>query len=563
MNQCFRLCVVWLALSGVVASADDWPRFRGLAGSGVANDSDSLPNAWSPTANLAWKTPLPGPGASSPIIVGGKVLVTCYSGYGLTQESRGDIEDLFRHLVCIDLKTGETIWQKDVKASMPEDPYYGTGVSSHGYASHTPVADGMNVYAFFGKGGVYAYDMNGNELWHADAGKESDPPRWGSSSSPVVYKDSVIVTASAESQSIIGFDKATGQELWRQEAKGLDGMWGTPTLVRVDERRIDLVMLVAKELWGLDPNNGKLRWYADATSSQQAYASVIAHGKRVFAFSGQGGGSLALDAGGSGDVSDTNTVWTGPENATFASPVRHQSKLYVVSRGVLSVVDANSGDRLKQIRLKGAKQTGGRFGSLDYASPVVVGDRLFYLNASGQMYVFGLGEEVQQLAVNEVTTERETFWGSPAVSDGRMVLRSSKHLYCIADCGDTVKRSEMAVSKADVADSKRPPGAPRGDGPQGRRRGSERVDPASIFKGMDANKDGKLSMEELHGNRMADHLKSLDRDGDNVISKDEFSTGSSSVFSRGGGSRASYESRGNDTRPDRPQRPISAKGTSL
>ena len=121
MNQYFRLSVAWLALTGVAAIADDWPRFRGLAGSGVAHDSDSLPNAWSPTANLAWKTPLPGPGASSPIIVDGKVFVTCYSGYGLTQERRGDIENLMRQLVCIDLKTGEMIWQKDVKASLPED----------------------------------------------------------------------------------------------------------------------------------------------------------------------------------------------------------------------------------------------------------------------------------------------------------------------------------------------------------------------------------------------------------------------------------------------------------
>ena len=246
MNQYLRICVVWLALTSVVVNADDWPRFRGPQGSGVAYNSDSLPNAWSPTANLAWKSPLPGPGASSPIIVGGKVFVTCYSGYGLTQEKQGDIKNLMRHLVCLDLKTGETIWQKDIKASLPEDSYYGTGVSSHGYASHTPASDGIHVYCFFGKGGVYAFDMNGNELWNADAGKESDPPRWGSSSSPILYNDTVIVTASAESQSIIGFDKATGKKLWQREATGLDGMWGTPTLVKVDKTELILSCLLRK-----------------------------------------------------------------------------------------------------------------------------------------------------------------------------------------------------------------------------------------------------------------------------------------------------------------------------
>ncbi|NNE00898.1 MAG: PQQ-like beta-propeller repeat protein [Pirellulaceae bacterium] len=456
MNPSFSLCVVWFALSGVVATASDWSRFRGPAGSGVAVDSDSLPTAWSPTENLAWKTPLPGPGASSPIIVGDKVLVTCYSGYGTTQATRRDIDNLTRHLVCVDLQTGRVIWQTDVPASLPEDSYYGTGVSSHGYASHTPVSDGNNVYAFFGKGGVYAFDLDGKQLWRADAGKESDPPRWGSSSSPVLYKDTVIVTASAESQSIIGFDKTTGQVLWRQEAKGLDGMWGTPTLVKVDDQRTDLVMLVAKELWGLDPANGELRWHASATSSQQAYTSVIKHGSRVYAFSGQGGGSIAVNAGGSGDISDTHTLWTGTVNATYASPVRHRSKLYVVSRGVLSVVDADSGDRVQQIRLKGARETGNaRFGSLDYASPVIAGDRLFYLNASGQVYVFGLYEKVKNLAVNQVTTAKEIFWGSPAVSDSRMILRSSKHLYCIADKGQTSAPIHQDVTESDVADAQR------------------------------------------------------------------------------------------------------------
>ncbi|MDA7527570.1 PQQ-like beta-propeller repeat protein [bacterium] len=472
-----------MALSNGFANAEDWPRFRGPEGSGVAHDSDALPDIWSPTANLAWKSSLPGPGASSPIIVDGKVFVTCYSGYGLPQEKQGDIEKLMRHLVCLDFKTGETIWQKDVKASLPEDSYYGTGVSSHGYASHTPVSDGTNVYCFFGKGGVHAFDMHGNELWDADAGKESDPPRWGSSSSPIVYKNKVIVTAAAECQSIIGFDKMTGEKLWQQEATGLDGMWGTPTLVKVNDSRTDLVMLVAKELWGLDPDNGNLRWSADATSSAQAYTSVILQDTRVFAFSGQGGGSVALDVGGSGDISETNSVWTSSVNATYASPVRHQSKLYVVSRGVLTVIDAQSGDRLKQIRLQGARPTGGRFGALDYASPVVVGDRLFFLNASGQMYVFGLGDDIKQLSLNEVTTDKEFFWGSPAVSEGRMVLRSSKHLYCIADKGDTVKPIETTEFKEVAVDSKPPNGA--GSGSQSRGNGSRRIGNRDNFKTRD------------------------------------------------------------------------------
>jgi outer membrane protein assembly factor BamB len=562
-----------LAVSCLIVQANDWSRFRGPDGSGVARDSESLPTRWSPAANLAWKTALPGAGVSSPIIVGGKIFVTCYSGYGLNQENPGKIENLVRHLVCVDVQTGKKLWQRDVKATLPEDPYSGIGVTAHGYASHTPVSDGKNVYAFFGKSGVHAYDSDGNALWQADLGKESDPNKWGSSSSPVIYKNTVIVTASAESQAIVGLDKSTGKELWRQAAEGLDGMWGTPTLVKVDEDRTDLVMCVAKELWGLDPNSGKLRWYAEAAGAEQAQSSVVLSGNRVFAITGRGGGSVAVDAGGKGDVSETNTAWAGSQTASFGSPVSHDSKLYVVSRNVLIVVDAKTGDRVDQLRLEGAQQTGGRFGSLDYPSPVVIGDRMFCLNGSGQMFVIALGGELKQVAVNLVTADKESFGGSPAVSNGRMVLRSNKHLYCVQDKGETAKPSQNAIAKTDGdarANSGRPGGGERGPGggagqrggnnPGGGRAGggggNRRFDPMSIFTGRDANKDGKLTADELAGSPMADRMQQLDKDGDKAVSQEEFRSGMSTLFGGGrGGGGGGYRGRGPDTRPDRPQRP--------
>ena len=553
-----RSVFVCLLIFCSASFADDWPRFRGPAGSGIASEAEKVPTAWSPKANLGWKTALPGAGASSPIVVGGKIFVTCYSGYGLDQQDPGDIKELVRHLVCVDLKTGDKLWQKDVGAALPEDPYSGIGVTAHGYASHTPVSDGKNVYVFFGKSGVHAFDLDGKKLWHADVGKESDPAKWGSSSSPVLYKNTVIVTASAESQSIRGLDKNTGEELWRQDAKGLDGMWGTPTLVKVDDDRTDLVMCVAKELWGLDPTNGQMRWYADATGADNAYSSVVIDGKRVYAFTGRGGGSLALDAGGSGDISKTNTVWTARDNASFASPVRHQSKLFVVAKGIVTVVDAETGKRVQRLRLKGVKKTGGRFGSLDYPSPIVVGDHLYYLNGSGQMFVFDVsGEQMKQVALNRVTADKETFWGTPAVSDGCLVMRSAKFLYCVADKGETVDQDpELLASADDPVEADREnegqAGGRRGGG-GGRAGGGRRPDPAAMFAGLDKNQDDQVSEEELEGNRMADRLKTLDKDGDKAISKNEFTSGIGALFSRSGG--RGRGDRGQSKKPDRPQRP--------
>ncbi|MFK7769047.1 MAG: PQQ-binding-like beta-propeller repeat protein [Mariniblastus sp.] len=574
MIQRFSLALAVLIFYGLTAHAEDWPQFRGPTGSGVATGS-AVPTAWSPSANVGWKTELPGPGASSPIIIDGKAFVTCYSGYGLTKEDPGDLENLVRHLVCVDMKSGEKLWQKDVKVVLPEDPYTGIGVTAHGYASHTPVSDGKNVYAFFGKSGVHAYDMDGNKIWQADVGKESDPTKWGSSSSPLVYKNMVIITASAESQAIIGLDKESGKEIWRQEAKGLDGMWGTPTLIKVDEDRTDLVLLVAKELWGLDPTNGKLKWYANATGAGQAYSSLVLDGKRVYAVTGRGGGSIALDVGGTGDISESNTVWTGRDVGSFSSPVKHNSKLFSIARNIVTVVDAETGKSVEKLRLKGAKSSGSRFGSLDYASPVVAGDHLYYLNGSGQMYVFEVGgDKMKQVAVNEVTSDKEIFWGTPAISDGQMIIRSSNHLYCVTDKGEEVKQDPAMLAKADepaggggvagAGDGGRAGGGRPGGGRAGGGRpgggGSRQFDPSAMFDGMDADKDGKVTAKEMEGNRMATRLMTLDKDGDKAISKEEFTTGIGSLFSGGGnrgGGGGGYGGRGKDTRPDRPQRPES------
>lgn len=404
-------------------------------------------------------------------------------------------------------------------------------------------------------------------MWQADVGKESDPAKWGSSSSPIIYKDLVIVTAAAESQAIIAFDSSVGTEVWRQEAKGLDNMWGTPTLVPTSDDESELVMCVAGELWGMDPATGKLKWFAKATEAQQSYTSVVTEGKRIFAMTGRGGGSVAVDAGGSGDVSETNTVWEGKDTASFASPVAHGSKLYSIARGVMTVVDKKTGERVSQVRLRGAQQTGGRFGSLDYASPIVVGDRLFYLNGSGQMFVFDLNDEAKQIAVNKVTNEKETFWGTPAVSNGKMLLRSSKYLYCISDKGETVDVDETVVAAAEPAEEAggrgSRGGAAGGGRPSGGAGGGGRSDPMSMFNGMDADKDGKVTAKELEGKFMADRIMTLDKDADKAVSSEEFRTGISSLFRGsggggrpgGGGGGGSYGRRGGDDRPDRPQRP--------
>ena len=153
----FTICLVIPSLH-----AKDWPRFRGPNGSGISDSA--VPTEFGKDSQMKWSLELPGRGVSSPIVVGNKVLVTCYSGYGMGGDETGKVEDLQRHLVCVDRNSGETLWTVTEPAALPEDPYSGAGVPAHGYASHTPTSDGERVFAFFGKSGVFAYDLDGNIL---------------------------------------------------------------------------------------------------------------------------------------------------------------------------------------------------------------------------------------------------------------------------------------------------------------------------------------------------------------------------------------------------------------
>lgn len=575
-----------IVLSCTALHAEDWSRFRGPNGSGTS--TSSLPVSWTPTANVAWKSELPGPGVSSPIIVGNRVFVTSYSGYGLDRNKPGEIANLKRHLLCFDAKTGKKLWQKDVAASLPEDPYSGIGVTAHGYASHTPVSDGENVYVFYGKSGVFAYDLNGKDLWQADLGKESDPWAWGSSSSPILYEDLLIVTASAESQSIVGLDKKTGKEVWKQEASGLDGMWGTPVLVKIDDQRTDLVLSVPKEMWGLNPKNGKLVWSSNATGADQSHSSAIALGDTVVAFTGRGGGSVAVRAGGKGDVTEKNVLWTGRDSDRFASPVAYKDNIYLVANGMLTAINAKTGEKISQVRLKGGLPGaggGGGFGSADYASPVIAGDKLYYTKGTGETFVFDLSSEPKQISVNVLTTDKESFGGTPAISNGNIYIRSDKNLYCVTSMQENLapNASESLLAKVDDnAPEERPRGGFGGGGGGfggggfggggggggfggGGRGGPGGFDPAAMFKERDKDGDGKLSVEEVAGTPMADRFADIDKDKDKGITQEEFRASMQGGFGGGrggpggpGGGRGGFGGgRSEDKRPKRQQRPSS------
>ncbi len=333
-----------------LAQAGDWPRFRGPNGSGISSDTIAPPTTWSAESNLRWKAKLPGPGLSSPIVVGKKIFVTCYSGYGEQRESVGNIEDLKRHLVCIDRVTGSILWTKTVAAVQPEDFYSGPGVPSHGYASHTPVSDGENVYVFFGKSGVLAFDFEGKQLWQTSVGTASGRQQWGSAASPILSENNVIVNASEESEALIALDKKTGKETWRAAAAGMESSWATP-IVASSSTGEEIVLSVPNETWSFFPNNGKLKWFAKGNQDTQTSSSLIAAENVVYSFGGRGGNAVAIRTGGKGDVNATNIEWEGRASVRFTTPILYEGHIYNMNGGIATCYDAKTGTRKYQARI--------------------------------------------------------------------------------------------------------------------------------------------------------------------------------------------------------------------
>ena len=408
----------------------DWPQFRGPDCLGVSTDAN-VAVQWSESKNLKWKTSLDGPGSSSPIVWGQHVFVTCYSGYGVSQINPGDIRDLVRHLVCIDRRDGKVIWTRTVKAEMPEDAYAGMGVPEHGYASNTPATDGERVFVFFGKTGVLAFDFDGNQLWQVNVGKESSNRRWGSSASLTLYKDVVIVNASEESQSIRALDKSTGKEIWKAEASSLELSYGTPLLAPLAGGGRELVIGMPYEVWGLNPDTGRLNWYAETGLDGNVAPSPVAANGIVYIFGGyRNTSSVAIRVGGKGNVTDTHTLWSSRDASYVPSPVIHEGKLYWVSdQGIAFCADAKTGETIYRERLS---RTGGssRGGKPFYASVVLAGDKLICVSRRGGTYVLAAKPKFEQLAHNEFKSDESDFNASPAVSDGQLFLRSNRYLYC-------------------------------------------------------------------------------------------------------------------------------------
>ena len=405
-----------LILSGLTTTlcAADWTQFRGPDGLGISSDT-GLPTTWSSSKNILWRAELPGPGASCPITLGDRIFVTCYAGYGI-KPGEGRQEDLLRHLLCLNREDGQIVWHRKFDPKLPEHKYEGEG-SYHGYAASTPVTDGERLFVFFGRSGAFCFDLDGNQLWQASVGDRTD--RWGSGCSPLLYKNLVIINASVESGALVAFDKTTGDEVWR--TNGIDSSWNTPVLVPGKDRT-ELIVSISDYIVSVSPDSGSELWRAEGVH-RYVCPSVIYKDDVVYAIGG-GHTSLAVRIGGSGDVSKTHGLWRLNKGANVSSPVYYDEHLYWTrDGGTVCCQNPATGEIVYEERLQAA----GRI----WSSPVLADGKLYYVSQHNGTYVVAAKPKFELLAHNVIEDDDSRTNASPVVSDGQLLLRTDRMLYCI------------------------------------------------------------------------------------------------------------------------------------
>ena len=396
-------------------AAKYWPRWRGPSGQGHV-EGTNYTDTWSATQNVKWRVQIPGLGHSSPIVWKDHIFLTTATDDGATVS-----------LMAFRRSDGTRLWQTPVPSSGVEHVYW-----KNSRASATPTTDGERVYASFGTHGLAAFDFSGKILWHRQLGELKN--YHGSAGSPVLYKsrgaaapDRIFLyqdhDGSATLRSFVAaFDAKTGKTIWWKDRVETVG-WGTPIVIQAGDRD-ELVVSSQRRIHAYHPDTGADLWTVRGNMFEVIPTPVVGHGF-VFCSSGRAGPTFAIRPGGSGDVTATHVAWTSPKGSPFVpSGMVHGEYLYLVNdmQSILTVFEARSGKLAYQDRLGAPVREGFS------ASPVAVGNKLFFTNDNGQTFVVEAGPVFKLLRVNELGAR---VIASPALVDGTWYWRTDRELLAI------------------------------------------------------------------------------------------------------------------------------------
>ncbi len=429
------IVVTVLGLLNLSAFADNWPAWRGADGLGRSNEKD-LPLKWSGATgeNIVWKTPLPGPGNSTPIIWGDRIFLTQHTDKGKN-----------RMLMCLSAKDGKLLWKQSIVFDGKEHNY-----DPRWYCNASPVTDGERVVAFFGSAGMACHDFDGKPLWHRDLGVCDHI--WNSASSPVIYGDLVIHNFGPGPRTfLIALDKKTGKDVWKKDIPGGQlgawgktdkrvaiGSWSTPVIANI-RGRDELIVSWPEYVKAYDPKSGEELWWCTGMDRKDefhlVYTSPLVGPDAVVAMGGFGGPALAVKPGGKGDVTPTHRLWRLPSAPQrIGSGVLIGEHVYMVNEnGTAQCIDVKTGKDLSKHNLN----------SKFWGSLVHAGDRLYITSTEGETFVLAAKPSFEQLARNPLGDEDTR--ASAAISNGRIYIRTYQHLWCIG-------RKEVSINRPRTTD---------------------------------------------------------------------------------------------------------------
>ena len=454
-----RLFLTTAAVIGCqfVSARADWPQWRGPDGSGVAPAADP-PVTWSETSHVKWKSKLPGFGTSTPVVWKDKVFLTTAIPTGRTADGkevaeasspeaaapappeggerrrregggpggrgRGEAPTEVHQfvLMCMDLESGRTLWQKVANELVPHEGHH----RDHGFASHSAVTDGEMVYAYFGSRGLHAFSMDGEKRWSKDLGKMQTRAGFGEGSSPLVYGDAIVINWDHEGADFVAvFDKKTGAERWRKE-RDEPTNWSTPVGVKFNG--VDQIIISAtNRIRSYRLTDGEVLWECGGMTTNVIPTPIIS-GDMVYAISGFRGNALrAIRLGGSGDLTDTDAVvWSHDSKCPYVpSALLSDGRLWFFSQntGLLSCLDAKTGkvliDAQRVEALSGV-----------YASPIAANGRIYLVGRNGEAVVIKDAATYEELATNKLD---DKFDASPVAVGSSLLLRGHQFLYCLAE----------------------------------------------------------------------------------------------------------------------------------
>ncbi len=404
--------LVGLLVANAAYAGRDWPQFRGPAGDGHS-DCTGIPLEFGDSKNVKWKKRITGQGWSSPVIYGDQIWMQTSLDSGRSLRA-----------VCIDKNTGKRVHMVEVfYVSQPEDIH-----KFNSHASPTPVLEEGRCYVFFGMYGVAAIDtQTGKILWKNES-LEHDHDKNGPGSSPIIYKDKLILNCDGtDLRYVAALDKNTGRLAWRMNRSNdmtdinfhLRKAYQTPHVIQVDGKD-QLVSVGAQRVNSLDPNTGKELWYVDIPGFSNVPRVVYGHGLAYIATGYMKPQLWAIDPRGKGDITDSHVKWKVIRQAPAKpSPILIGDILYMVSdSGIFTAMEPKTGKEIYQERLRG------KFS----ASPVYVGGHIYLCDQDGKVSLVKPGREFKVVAQNEFP---EGFMASPAFSGQAMYLRSKTHLYRI------------------------------------------------------------------------------------------------------------------------------------